>query len=60
MSEEQSPIGVIVDEVHDIIAIEDSGIERRPVGGGRFESFTLLADDVVTVLDPRDIIQNAA
>ncbi|MDF1661720.1 MAG: chemotaxis protein CheW, partial [Planctomycetota bacterium] len=60
VSDDGTPLGLIVDDVHDIISIEGAEIARRPIGGGRIELFTLLEENVVAVFDPREIIQNAA
>ena len=59
-TEDKNPIGVIVDDVHDIVGIENSDIVVRDIGSGRPEIFTLLNDRLVSVFDPKEIVHASA
>lgn len=49
---EGSPVGLIVDEVHDVIGVEQGRIKRQPIGPGRTAEVVALGSELLTVLDP--------
>lgn len=49
---EGAPIGLIVDEVHDVISIEQGRIKRQPIGPGRTTEVVTLGSEILTVLEP--------
>jgi chemotaxis signal transduction protein len=52
----EHPIGLIVDEVHDVITLERASIVERPVGDGRSLAVALVGDDLLTILEPGDAL----
>jgi len=49
---EDSPLGLLVDDVHDVVEIPASQVAVRSVGAGRSEAFARLDSAVIAVLSP--------
>lgn len=47
------PVGLIVDEVHDVLTIESDRIKLRPIGAGRVTEVISVDGELLTVLSPR-------
>lgn len=50
---DDTPIGLIVDEVHDVLTVESDRIKLRPIGAGRVTEVVSLDGELLTVLSPR-------
>ena len=50
-------IGLIVDDVHDVVAVEAAQIATRPVGGGGSILVVRLEDALLSVLDPAEVLR---
>lgn len=53
------PVGLIVDEIHDVITVGDNHLARRPIGGGRTTLVARVEDDLLAILEPADAIDKA-
>jgi chemotaxis signal transduction protein len=53
-------IGLIVDDVHEVLTLEDERLLRRPVGGGRTALMVSVEGSVMAVLNPAEAIGNGA
>lgn len=56
---EGSSIGLIVDEIHDVVTVPEAQLAPRPVGGGRSVLVTRIGNDVLAVLEPCDALGHA-
>ncbi len=52
-------VGLLVDDVHDVVTVPDEHVADKPVGGGRTATMVRLGDEVLTVMDPRDALRDA-
>lgn len=57
-SEDGQPMGLIVDDVFDIVSVSPQDVVNRSLGEGRREVFTLIDDVLVSVFDPRTILHD--
>lgn len=53
------PVGLIVDEIHDVITVAPDHLVRRPVGGGQTAVVARLEGDLLPVLEPLDAVESA-
>lgn len=49
-------VGIIVDEVHEVIGLPEEELVQRPVGMGRLRKMALLGEDAVSVLEPQEVL----
>jgi chemotaxis signal transduction protein len=56
----QAPVGVLVDDVQDVVSVSPDKLAERPVGGGRTQRFAQLGDDVVPILDVATFVDDGA
>jgi len=47
-------VGLIVDEVHEVITVDESTIAARPIGNGIVVSAIRFAGELLTILDPNE------
>lgn len=52
------PVGLIVDEIHDVITVGGDRLARRPVGGGRTTLVARVEDDLLAILEPADALDS--
>lgn len=52
----EAPVGVVVDEIHDVLDLPDQVVSARPVGGGRTLTVARLGDDTVPVLEATRVV----
>lgn len=45
-------VGLIVDEVHEVISVDESSIAKRPIGDGSVVSAIRFGGELLTILDP--------
>lgn len=50
------PLGLVVDDVIDVVVIPDEQVALRRIGGGRVGTFGRLGDAVLPVLDPSSVL----
>lgn len=50
------PLGLVVDDVIDVVVIPDEQVAVRRIGGGRVATFGRLEDAVLPVLDPTTVL----
>ena len=50
------PLGLVVDDVIDVVVIPDEQVAVRRIGGGRVGTFGRLEDAVLPVLDPTSVL----
>ena len=48
-------LGLMVDEVHEVLHVPEERLTPRPVGGGRTRQMVLLGEELLTVLEPGEI-----
>lgn len=49
-------VGFIADEVHDIVGILEENLIEQPIGGGKKQVLTRIGDEVLSILDPADVL----
>jgi purine-binding chemotaxis protein CheW len=54
------PVGLIVNEIQDVVAIADELLAQRPTGGGRAALLATVGEEVLAVLEPQDAIDAAS
>lgn len=54
------PVGLIVDEIHDVVRVPEDHLAHRPMGGGRMALVARVEDDLLAVLEPTDVIGTAS
>jgi purine-binding chemotaxis protein CheW len=47
----EGPVGLIVDEVHDVIVVDHDSLAHRPIGAGRTATVARVEDEVLSVLE---------
>ncbi|MBL8619390.1 MAG: chemotaxis protein CheW [Deltaproteobacteria bacterium] len=50
------PLGLVVDDVVDVVVIPDEQVALRRIGGGKVGTFGRLGDAVLPVLDPSSVL----
>ena len=55
LREPAGPVGLLVDEVHEVVFLTDAQLTPRPVGGGRTRSMALLNGELFSVLEPAEV-----
>lgn len=50
------PLGLVVDDVIDVVVIPDEQVAVRRIGGGRVATFGRLGDAVLPVLEPTSVL----
>jgi len=48
-------LGLLVDDVHEVLHVSEERLTPRPVGGGRTRQMVLLGEKLLTVLEPGEI-----
>lgn len=51
-------VGLIVDDVQDVVHVPDEHLAIRPVGGGRSALVVRVDDEILNVMEPQDVLQN--
>lgn len=51
------PVGLIVDEVHDVLTLPADQIAQRSLGAGQSTTVARWGDDLLTVIDPAEALQ---
>lgn len=51
-----APVGLVVDDVLDVVAVAEEGIVERPVGPGRTARLVRIDRDLLPVLEPADVV----
>ena len=49
------PVGLVVDEVHDVLHLPEEQVPFRPVGGERPRQVALLGEELLSVLEPEEV-----
>jgi purine-binding chemotaxis protein CheW len=55
MRESGGLLGLIVDEVHEVLVLPSEQVPWRPVGGGRQRQMALVGEQMLTVLEPQEV-----
>lgn len=55
-----SPVGLVVDEVHDVVDVPAADVSRRPVGPGRELLVARVGEELLPVLEPERLFEEAA
>jgi purine-binding chemotaxis protein CheW len=48
-------LGLVVDEVGEVLHVPAEQLTPRPVGGGRMRRMVLLGEELLTVLEPEEL-----
>lgn len=51
-------IGLLVDDVHDVVTVPGERVATRPVGGGQVTTVVSIEDEILSVLEPADALRN--
>ena len=55
-----APVGLLVDDVHEVVVVPRDWLAAVPIGGGASVEAVRLGEDLVTVLDPADVVRHAS
>lgn len=50
------PIGIVVDDVQDVVVVPGDQIAIRRLGGGRHATFARIREELLPVLDPNEVL----
>ncbi len=53
---EGEPVGIVVDDVQDVVVVPDDQVAVRRLGGGRRATFARIENDLLPVLDPTQVL----
>lgn len=53
-------IGLIADDVLDVLDVDDRLIADKPIGGGRTRTVVRLDDEIFHVMEPADVLQSGS
>jgi len=53
---EGEPLGIVVDDVQDVVVIPDDQVAIRRLGAGRHATFARIKDELLPVLDPNQVL----
>jgi purine-binding chemotaxis protein CheW len=51
-------VGLIVDDVHNVVDVSDEDLAVRPVGGGRFATMVRVDDEILSVMEIEDALRD--
>ncbi len=51
------PLGIVVDDVQDVVVIPDDQVALRRLGRGRHATFARIKDELLPVLDPGQVLE---
>lgn len=51
-------VGLLVDDVHDVVAVPEDRVALRPVGGGRAATVVRLGDEIFSVMEVADAVRD--
>lgn len=52
-------LGLVVDDVYDIVAVNPGDLASRPIGGGRFAVMARIEDNLLPVIDLYSIVDDS-
>jgi len=50
------PVGIVVDDVQDVVVVPDDQVALRRLGGGRRATFARIQNELLPVLDPTQVV----
>lgn len=53
-------VGLVVDEVHEVVYLPEEQLAPRPVGGGGMRRMALLGEELLSVLEPAEVSAHGA
>ncbi len=59
LRERGGPVGLLVDEVHEVVFLSEAQLAPRPVGAGRTRRMALLGEELFSVLEPAEVVAHA-
>lgn len=52
------PVGLLVDDVEDVVTVPDEDVATRPVGGGRTSMVVRIGEEILSVLMPEEALRD--
>lgn len=56
--QDNESVGLLVDDVHDVVTVPGERVATRPVGGGQVVTVVSIDDEILSVLEPADALRN--
>lgn len=53
---DSEPLGIVVDDVEDVVVVPADRVAQRRLGGGREATFARIDDTLLPVLDPAEVL----
>jgi len=51
-------VGLLVDDAHDVVTVPRDHVALRPVGAGASATMVRVGDEILSVLEPADVLQS--